>query len=473
MKHIINTFIALFALTLGVQAQQRNIPALQITLKDGTVDTIYSSDMKMYGLENATVNDYIQAMFTQNTSPYMFDFSVTTYAYEAPYDELGYIISEKPIPDDLAVPAKGYSVPFNRGCLYVYLNGDWNTRGTVFYSFRSVEFRPDKKEYELGATYYGRGFYTLDGKTYYTQQSTARRPKTIEAVQQRDGLVINRNSTNTAVVVTLPKTATETFVQKYGNDSPYMEYALQNDKKEYVSTLSDEQIKSLAYKTEECDDGNIYFINLTDKYINDFFNETEALGNETLYIPANLTTALPEAAGSFYFGYSGCRLEMKECEPLWGVKDNQYLQTVNKTLTSKPQVAIEIKRVMLPNKKYNITFSLAPQTDATSTDNKPLMFYAYMAEGNNTDIENETFPTAQNKRTNLYNPNITEGTVIQKRTFEGSPTEVTTYTVEYTPTTFAYNHAFMIQNSKTMTSSNRNKYGQNIRLIGVEITPAE
>ena len=52
--------------------------------------------------------------------------------------------------------------------------------------------------------------------------------------------------------------------------------------------------------------------------------------------------------------------------------------------------------------------------------------------------------------------------------------KVNTYTVQYTPTQFVYYNAFAISHIKIFASTtNRNKYEQNIRLVGVEVTPAE
>ena len=51
---------------------------------------------------------------------------------------------------------------------------------------------------------------------------------------------------------------------------------------------------------------------------------------------------------------------------------------------------------------------------------------------------------------------------------------LSTFTVQYTPQQFVYYNAFAVSHTKNFfTSSYRNRYEQNIRLVGVEVTPAK
>lgn len=485
MRNIIYTIIlALTLVTTDASAQHRGIPALCIHLKDGTRDTLYKhNNMRMYGLENASAGEYIRAYFTNQNSPNMVWYNYSDYAMEG-YEDMGFIISDLLLSDDVEIPDRSCSYDkgnnFTFSSFFTYLNGEWVVpEGTLYNSSRRYEFNPrDNNFFELGKTYYCYGFYKEDGKTYLyydEMQGTARLPKPMQGVIDREKIDVSFSTDSYAVMVSTTDEAKQKFKERYGTESPYIEYALKEIKKAYATSLTEDQLQQLAYSTETCDDGKIYFISLTESCVERLLNETDAKGKETVYAQANLSSVLDRSDkrnSSFHFCTFGATVEMRECDASWGIKDNKYLTTVPTSVSARPQVSLRVNRVMLPNVTYNITFSIAPQTDSTQPNDKPLYFRAYFAEGANEMLIDEKFPRADEKNY-LLNSAVTEGTIREKSLFEASSSEVTTFTVQYTPETFAYSHGFMIQNAKSfVTSSNRNKYEQNIRLIGVEVTPA-
>ena len=248
--------------------------------------------------------------------------------------------------------------------------------------------------------------------------------------------------------------------------------------KEYFNTLTKETAKQYATSTEACSDGTIYTLDLPESYAQEVIAYIEQEGNTPFYVKATaevainssfndkreFTTCLPVGVG----------LTMVDCEESWGVKDNQYLHTnVPAESNYSPAIALQLNHLMLPGKKYNVTFSLAPQTDAASVDTLDLQFYVLMADGEGTDNMSDTYPThvkPPKNNSKYFVKNPADDSFI----FVGYADKVTSYTFEYTPERLVFNHAFKVMNQfNAMLTSYKKKYGQNIRLIGVEVVPAE
>ena len=502
MKHFIYyPIIAVLALcALGANAQRRGIPALEMQLKDGTRDTLYDSSISMYGLNNASANEYVTAYFPSlgGENPYFLWYRPTSYAWEK-YDDMGIIISDTPLPDDIEIPDETYAYGNSNSydtskLLFTYLNGKWVVpQGAFLYNGSNQYKYYPRYDYELGKNYYCYGYYRVDGKTYLSFRGkenggVARLPKTMGAFEKRKELPVSLQSETYAVVVSTPQDAVLKFKNKYGSESPYMEYALADIKKDYAATLTEEQLQQHSDSVEVCDDGHIYFVTLANSYVDRMLTETDDKGMEKLYVHANLSAVLERSDtrnSKQHFCTlvaNGTSLEMRECDASWGIKDNTYLTTSTPSISIfSPQVALRVNRVMLPNVTYNINFSIAPQTVDSLPNNKPLQFFACFAEGANEELVDEKFPqipnlTSANATSDycLKNPAVTEGTEKEKRTFVASSSEVSTFTVQYTPKTFAYSHAFMVQNGfNAFLTATKAKYEQNIRLIGVEVSPAE
>ena len=447
-KHIITALLA--ATAMGVQAQQRDIPVMKVHLKDGTSHTFTGA--KMYGVNNPTADDYVDVSICEFNELGNLRYSCkhTLYGNEAESDMYGIIASNTPITE----------VPSVEDCptpgLMLYIN---NGEKTWFTPDRDgiIDFGS-----ELGATYYVRSFYYLDGKTHLGKEVTKRCPKTINGVINKENITLYDNFISFTG---------QQLIDKYGSITPYLDTLLTNKCKDYAKSLTEEQRAAAAQSTEVCDDGTIYFLPVPENLIGEVIAQVDAEGNTPFYVQANEQTLLPAVSSRNYYGYfigSQDTVETVHCDEAWGVRDNQYVTTVvNSSTALSPTLGIGFDHVMLPGKTYDITFSIAPQTDTLSTDTLALNFYIFIADSE------WDFGTFNAKAPTIQNPEVTEGTQKQKCTFVAEPDKVTTYTIQYTPQTFSYTHAFEVVNSQSVFSTTAKKrYGRNIRLIGIDVRPA-
>ena len=453
-KHIITALLA--ATAMGVQAQQRDIPVMKVHLKDGTSHTFTGA--KMYGVNNPTADDYVDVSICEFNELGNLRYSCkhTLYGNEAESDMYGIIVSNTPITE----------VPSVEDCptpgLMLYINNGEKTWFTPD-RYGIIDFGP-----ELGATYYVRSFYYLDGKTHLGKEVTKRCPKTINGVINKENITLYGNF----ISFTGMDEAKQQLKDKYGSITPYLGTLLTNKCKDYAKSLTEEQRAAAAQSTEVCDDGTIYFLPVPENLIREMTAQVDAEGNTPFYVQANEQTLLPAVSSRNYYGYfigSQGTVETVHCDEAWGVRDNQYVTTVvNSSTAFSPTLGIGFDHVMLPGKTYDISFSIAPQTDTLSTDTLALNFYVFIADS---EWDFGTFNVAA---PTIKNPEVTEGTQKQKCTFVAEPDKVTTYTIQYTPQRFSYTHAFEVVNSQSVfLTTAKKRYGRNIRLIGIDVRPAE
>lgn len=458
-KHIITALLA--ATAMGAQAQQRDVPVLKVHLKDGTSHTFYN-DAKMYGVNNPTVYDYLYCYINYFDIYGVFSYQCYReyYGEEAEIDCYGYIASNTPITDAPSVE----DCPTPGSLLYIN-NGEraWFTRAI---HRNTVDFGP-----ELGTTYYFRPFYLLDGKTHLGVELTRRCPKTINGVINKEKITLYDNF----ISFTGMDEAKQQLIDKYGSITHYLDTLFTNKCKDYAKSLTEEQRAAAAQRTEVCDDGTIYFLPVPENLVVEVIAQVDAEGNTPFYVQANEQTLLPAVTSRNYFGcFTGSQnvitVETVHCDEAWGVRDNQYVTTVVNSSTSalSPTLGIGFDHVMLPGKTYDITFSIAPQTDTLYTDTLALKFFVFIADSES------SFGTFNIASPTIQNPEVTGGTQKQRCTFVAEPDKVTTYTIQYTPQTFSYAHAFEVVNSQSIfTPAAKKRYGRNIRLIGIDVRPAE
>ena len=456
-KHIITALLA--ATAMGAQAQQRDVPVLKVHLKDGTSHTFTGA--KMYGVNNPTADDYVDATIEgfNEWGTLTYSCQKTYYGNEADSDMYGIIASNTPITD--APSVEDFPMP---GSLLYINNGEraWFTRAI---NSHTVDFGP-----ELGTTYYFRPFYLLDGKTHLGVEVTRRCPKTMSGVINKEKITLYGNF----ISFTGMDEAKQQLIDKYGTITPYLDTLLTNKCKDYAKSLTEEQRAAAAQRTEVCDDGTIYFLPVPENFVVEVIAQVDAEGNTPFYVQANEQTLLPAVTLRNNYGYltnaqNVITVETVHCDEAWGVRDNQYVTTVVNSSNSaiSPTLGIGFDHVMLPGKTYDITFSIAPQTDTLSTDTLALNFYVFIADSES------GFGTFTATAPTIQNPEVTEGTQRQKHTFVAKPDKVTTYTIQYTPQTFSYAHAFEVVNSQSVFSTTAKKrYGRNIRLIGIDVRPA-
>ncbi len=480
MKKYILTYVLLVVTVCGAMAQLREFPALQINFKDGTSELVtYPISGYRYGVENPEDGDYITCSFGYNATVSELIpgnmvpmYSLTEYGKEAlgECSKVGLIFSDKPI-DRTAIDVTTLSD------FHVIINGVGENRYPSREYDAVVNYFTTFAQ-DLGTVYYCLAYYVLDGKTYYSKPVTQVADKLLADVLKRQGLEALFLDTGTAIVLDTEHVR-EKLLAHYGVASSLCIDSLVSMKeKEYFNTLTKETAKQYATSTEACSDGTIYTLELPESYAQEIIAYIEQEGNTPFYVKATAEVAINSSSNDKREFTTclpvGVGLTMVDCEESWGVKDNQYLHTnIPATSNYCPAIAVNLNHIMQPGKKYNVTFSLAPQTDAMSVDTLDLECYVLMADGLGTDNVNDTYPThvgTPKATSDFYVKNPADGTFV----FVGYVDKVTSYTFEYIPERLVFNHAFKVRNRlNSMLSSYRKKYGQNIRLIGVEVVPAE
>lgn len=469
MKKYIYMAIMLMAIVVEGMAQQREFPALLINFKDGTSDLVtYPFSGYKYGVENPQDGDYITCSLERYESSDLWypgnmlpSYSLTEHGEVARREctKTGLIFSDAPI-DTAAIDVTTLSE------FYCIIGGkSWN--------YDSAEELCISHQQVLGEVYYCIAYYVLDGNTYYSHPLEKRIPKSLsDELTRHDIKALFLDKEN---VVSLDSDDVEReLVAHYGYvSSKCIDSLLVLKEAEYFETLTRKVAEQSATDIEICDDGKIYYLDLPVSYVQDIISYVEQKGSESFYVKATKDVAIFSSAGRLEFTTqlaTGTELLLVDCAEEWGVKDNQYLYTNIPTASNlSPSLVLNLNHIMVPGKKYNVTFSLAPQTDEESVDTLDLEFYVLMADA---DV-NDAYPTHVEtpKATSKY---FVKNTADDSFVFVGYADRVTSYTFEYTPEQLVFGHAFKVMNrNKIMSLSNKKKYGHNIRLIGVEVTPVE
>lgn len=479
-KYIYAIAMMLMATVAESMAQQREFPALQINFKDGTSELVaYPISGYRYGVENPKDGDYITCSFGHNATVSELMpgnmvpmYSLTEYGKEAlgECSKVGLIFSDKPI-DRTAIDVTTLSD------FHVIINGVGENRYPSREYDAVVNYFTTFAQ-DLGTVYYCLAYYVLDGKTYYSKQVTQVADKLLADVLKRKGLEALFFDAENAIILDAENVRGNLYAHYGVASSLCIDSLVSMKEKEYFNTLTKETAKQYATSTEACSDGTIYTLELPESYAQEIIAYIEQEGNTPFYVKATAEVAINSSSNdkrefTTYLPV-GVGLTMVDCEESWGVKDNQYLHTnIPATSNYCPAIAVNLNHIMQPGKKYNVTFSLAPQTDAMSVDTLDLECYVLMADGLGTDNVNDSYPThvgAPKATSDFYVKNPADGSFV----FVGYVDKVTSYTFEYIPERLVFNHAFKVRNRlNSMLSSYRKKYGQNIRLIGVEVVPAE
>ncbi len=478
MKHIIYIITALLLCTVSIQAQRRDFPALQITLQDGTKDTLFIGTdglISMYGLNNATCEDYLvmnsdieffygRFNFTYRYRPYR----LTSYG-NGLGEGYGIIISDKPIDDNKSIKEIGTDSQGRDcnegGCLYI--NGGeekWFLYDPYYQGFEFDSKTDNHGSYnhvlslKYGSTYYWRPFYILDGKTYLGEEKAVRCPKLKSYILMRDDIWQTRYGD---VVFNNEDKVNNKLETYYGNWSEYFDTRIGKQLENYVKSLTEEQIAAAAVRTEVCDDGTLYFIDMPDSEVEKMIAEIDKEGNTPFYVQGNNATTV-------FLNTKATKIVT--CDEKWGVRDNRYITSDTLiAISSKPDIYVKLDHVMLPGKTYNITVTIAPQTDETK-EIKPLYMRLDIL---NKDYDDDTFTKTASNTSGMVRLNVPEATKVTDNIIADGEA-LSTFTVQYTPKQFVYYNAFAVSHTKTFTtSSNRNRYERNIRLVGVEVTPVE
>ena len=476
MKKYIYIVAILMAFVVESVAQEREFPALQINFKDGTSELVtFPISGYRYGVDNPKDGDYITCSLERAVNvPYakagsmIPKYSLTEYGVEAESlcQKVGLIFSDAPIDttalDVSRIGGDIYAI-INQKSDYIYEKDFLNTVSQ-----------------ELGKVYYCLAYYMLDGTVYYSEQLEQKIPKTLVDVLKRKGVKSLPIDDKNVVIMDSKEVRSQLYAH-YGVTSSLCIDSLAIAKEsEFHKTLTVELAKQSALAVDTCDDGHIYYVSLPASYTQEIINHIDQEANTSFYVKATIETAIyplsaPNKREFATVLASGVELAMVDCDAKWGVKDNQYLHSnIPATSNFSPAIALNLNHIMVPGKKYNITFSLAPQTDAESVDTLNLQFYVLMADGQGVSNVNDTYPEHVTSPKSSSDKYFIKSGGEDPYVFVGYADKVTSYTFEYTPERLEFSHAFKVVNQfPTMLSSRKKLYGHNIRLIGVEVTPAE
>lgn len=445
--------LLLFSLIIASSSMAKiKTHAMIITLKDGTRDTLFlydCKDLRLYGLEEATDDDYVQldmVLPSKDKSSIQLTYKITPYGKDIA-TESGIIVDTEPI---------------NTTAPLSYRNGY-----VVFPSFNNSYYQyKDGITFNMphSTTYYARAWCRVDGNMYFSKEQTIRTPRLCGAVCQGkqsytlgEGLYMvydfssfitaNKNLFGDIPTAAAHETIADILV------------SMQRDNADSEMT----GLRTKADSIDVCDDGEvIYFSKLDVAWADSIRNKILAQGNDSFYVQASLSHLLSEVSYKTLFGYYATQPVIQTCDEKWGVRDNCYLTTPPTSTTAVPQVALYLDHIMLPGKKYNIRLIIAPKTTDEEPTEKTLNFCVYLTDGNGNSLNSDTFPTVTNNM--LYN---------NGEKFDVSR-DGAAINLEYTPSRFTYSHAIMLRHTVSIfTSANRSKYEQSFRIVGVEVTPAE
>ena len=229
--------------------------------------------------------------------------------------------------------------------------------------------------------------------------------------------------------------------------------------------MGTEAIIEMTSKIETCDDGVLYIVDNIPSSVTD--EALDIIKDEIIqpfYVQANPENVYIGATTINEFGTFNCIPTIYQVDKKWGIRDNQYLYTSleGQGITTKPRLALLMNHLMQPGKVYDVTLSFAPniQNEADS-----LNTYFYVCIGDQNDdgtmpklAEAQTFPI---------------DTITGKTgEFIAGPYELTNIMMQYIPTNFTDRHVLQLCHNKSFTSSaNRKKYGQQFRVVGIEVKP--
>ena len=448
-------------------AQEINVCTIVIHESDGTHDsiTLDNTDMvvssSFYGKENPVDDDYIRLAFT------LFEDNsigcrpaLTELGVGAPYTAYGVMFSSNHIdgvPQD-HIPNQLYFVDTKQ----------WYKPDTYTEYARRLFFTPQSvmNYFALvpGQAYYARAYYILDERAYYSSEVEVRAAKTKQAVINHSYAGYYRAADNVAI-----KIDAETIINA---NAALFGTATDNTKQvvlQYVTKVLNEksaaELQAMASKTEECEDGTLYIINETPAAL--VAEVVKAISDElqkSYYIPASLSNVYEGKSTSYEFGTYNCSPIMIMADAKWGIRDNQYLSVVPTLTTAKPRLAFEVNYTVQPGKTYDITLTVAPNTQ-NEADTTKTYFTVYIASLNDEGAvpkisEAQAFGT--------------DTIINNKPIFIAKAMEQKQMTMQYKASNFADKLYLQLDHHFSFFSAaNRARYSKDFRVVGVEIKPHE
>lgn len=492
MKNYIITSL-LLASTLTTVAQELSVKAMVIYKTDGTKDTIMypmgddpswiTGENTFYGKENPEDDDYITCNFDYSInyedmylSKLFCTYQLTPLVSNAPVGHCRCLLSSSPIPSEpqdymLYYGYHSYTLlfldtTFNSGYPVTY--GSYiSNNSTEAFLFGEKNDRYNRKLVP-GTTYYGKAYCPLDGKIYFSKETSFRVPKTrkiVKGLQYSDYIFANDSVVFILGDVDFSQ-GDSTAVSKQITS----QYLVQT-----INALPKEDMLAMVTKTEECDDGTLYVIDsINEDVINLAHNIMENDAKQEFFVEASLDNVLTgNSTTTTTFGSYGCTPTCITFSNTIGIQDNKAFYT-GKPLTtgSSPRLCVNINHIMLPGQEYEIKFTFLPKRlyiyDYPDSLARPTYFRVYVADGKGDSMYGDSFPLLQNA--NVYG----NDTVIGNSCFAASATEPYEITIRYTPTRLTYCHALQLRHAVAFsTAANRERYSQDLCISGIYIKPVK
>lgn len=475
----------MLVLVLSSVNAQRGVPIISVNMKDGTkVQYVLRNDIKadFFDMNDVEDDEYVVCDAEFSTT----ERGILTVAFELTQQAR-----------DMKVDAEyGIDITYKSkdggemDSVRLYKEG--SGRADPIYSDKKVSWLSFDRSYQYsitlnGKTYNDNSLITLDfhlnqGDTYILRAFVRKHdihyssPVEVTMPKFTYGQEVGKGK-----YVVLDSNCIENLIDDnlylFGKKTDVACYIVNKYWKEFFISCSDLDAElAKADSTDVCFDGtDYYFKHMT--HADEIIALIKQNALTDYYLKATPYTLAPFVSSSTQFGTKGLMQPitsfavMMQCGSEWGVPDNEYL--LFGMLTSnvaKPSAAFLLNGIMLPGKTYNITFTLAPQTDKTDTEKLPFYFYVYVLEGRGDSYNEDTFPSIYSSN-RMVNPTDPTGMSTE---FVAEADKLTSYTVKYSPTKLVYQHGIEIGSSKSYaTSANRQTYCQHPRIVGVKVELAE
>lgn len=464
-------------LALSASAQDITVKAMLIHKSDGTQDTILwknawgnSCQTSFYGKENPLDDDYVRLDFSI-TENYQLSYRsyLTKEGQQAPYQCYGTLISTEHIdkaPYEIIKLHRPYAI--ERSVFFVdkndYILPDYEIGTGIDKTYQmSAERVKSFFSFVPGGSFYVRAFYILDDRVYYSSEIKVRAPKTTSLM--RELVYKDYCEFNDSILFTVDSSIVKNNTGIFAQNTTYVQQLFMQYAKKVLSDKESKVITDMISKYEACEDGVLYIINDIPSYVaEEALHIIENEVNQTFYVQANLDNLYMGVQDAYEFGTYRCYPTIVEVEEKWGIRGNQYLVTPPEGTTGKPRLALTLNHLMQAGKMYDIALTFAPNVQ-DETDSLNVFFYVCIAD----QKDDGTMPKLAESQSFPFDT-ITgsQGEFIAK------PNELTIMTMRYTPTNFTTMHVLQLCHTKSFTSSaNRRKYGQQFRVVGVEVKPHE
>lgn len=471
MKIKIFLLSLLSAVALTVTAQGLSMKAIVIYKTDGSRDTILwqnawgnSYETAFYGKENPVDDDYVTLYFSISEDYQMtYRSSLTDEGRNAPYSTYGTIISTEHIESygNLTTPTDLFFV--NQLWGWTQKSDSRIPIGNDTYNYVINPSNVKKKfNFTPGQTFYVRAAYVLDGKTYWSTEIEARAPKTRSLMHE---LVYPSYQAycDSVLFLSNAESIINSNIELFGSASESKQKLYTESLKKVMSRKSFDDVKAIVTKTDECDDGTLYLIDdIPASLANEAIEMMKEELSQPFYVqatPDNIYTGAPSATE---FGTDKCIPTIVVADEKWGIRDNQYLTTAPTSPVTKPKLAILIDHLLMPNSTYDVTLTIAPNTQ-NEADTCNTYFTVYIADEN----EDGTMPLLS--KSTAYGSDLV---ISNKPAFIAKPQELTTITMQYVPKVFTETHVLQLEHRYSfLSAANRARYGQQFRVVGIEVKP--